>query len=143
MTFQIKKRRKVFTKNIGKGYLLKMRLAPWIPTTKGCVWLASLAVAKSNRQLNDWMARRKNARVRYLDMSLTGKIGNGVQAIAIRQVRKWIEELPLGHSITLRCESALPEKQFCVWKKWFEKHEDIKWEINEDFKSFFFYKKGW
>jgi len=119
-----------------------MRLIPWIRTTKGCVWLASLAVSKSKRQINDWMDRRKNTRVRRLDTSLTGKIGNGVQAIAIRQVRKWVNELPEGHSMTLRCESALPEKQFRVWQKWFKKHEDIEWEINKDFKSFFFYKKS-
>jgi hypothetical protein len=141
MTLRIKKRKKVFTKNIGRGYLLKMRLIPWIKTEKGCVWLVSLAVAKSKRQINDWMDRRKNARVRQLDMSLTGKIGNSVQAIAIRQVRKWVDELPRGHSIAMRCESALPEKQFRVWKKWFERHENIAWEINEEYKSFFFYKK--
>ena len=141
MTFRIKKRKKVFTKNVGKGYLLKMRLLPWITTTKGCVWLASLAVAKSNRQINDWMDRRRNARVRQLDTFLTGKIGNGIQAIAIRQVRKWVEELPIGHSLTMRCESALPEKQFRVWQQWFKKHEDIAWEANEEYRSFFIYKK--
>jgi hypothetical protein len=141
MTLRIKKRKKVFTKAIGKGYLLKMRLIPWIRTTKGCVWLASLAVSKSSRQINDWMDERKNARVRQMDTSLTGKIGNGVQAIAIRQVRKWVDELPLGHSFTLRCESALPDKQFRVWKRWFEMHEDSNWEISEEHKSFFIYKK--
>jgi hypothetical protein len=143
MTYRIKKRKKVFTKSIGRGYHLKMRLSPWIHTTKGCVWLASLAVSKSNRQINDWIERRKSARVRRLDMSLTGKIGNGVQAIAIRQVRTWVNELPVGHSIAMQCESALPEKQFRVWKKWFERHEDLCWEINTEYKSFFFYKKGW
>jgi len=141
MTLRIKKRKKVFTKNIGKGHLLKMRLIPWIQTEKGCVWLASLAVAKSRRQLNDWMSRKRNSRVRQLDKSLTGKIGNGVQAIAIRQVRKWVDELPIGHSLAMRCESVLREKQFRVWKKWFERHENIAWEINEEYKSFFFYKK--
>ena len=40
----------------------------------------------------------------------------------------------------MRCESALPDKQFRVWKKWFEKHEDINWEISEEHKSFFFYR---
>ena len=89
------------------------------------------------------MERRKNARVRLLDISLTGKIGNGVQAIAIRQVRQWVSYLPKGHSIALRSESALPEKQFRVWKKWFERHEDIAWEVNEEYKSFFFYKRHW
>jgi hypothetical protein len=142
MTYRINKRKKVYTKSIGKGYLLKMRLLPWIHTSKGCVWLASLAVAKSYRQINNWMDDRKNARVRHLNTSLTGKIGNGVQAIAIRQVRQWIAELPKGHSITLKCDSALSEKQFRVWKKWFERHEDMCWEINKEYKSFFFYKKG-
>jgi len=143
MTYRIKKRKKVYTRNIGRGYHLKMRLSPWIHTSKGCVWLASLAVAKSKRQINDWIDRRKNTRVRQLDISLTGKIGNGVQAIAIRQVRQWVSELPKGHSVALQCESALPEKQFRVWKKWFERHEDICWEISEEYKSFFFYKRGW
>jgi hypothetical protein len=142
MTFRIQKKKKVFTKVIGKNQLLKMWLKPWIYTTKGCVWLASLAVSKSKRQLNDWVVRKQNTRVRQLDMSLTGSIGNGVQAIAIRQVRQWVNELPRGHSIALRCESALPEKQFRVWKKWFERHEDMGWEINEEYKSFFFYKKS-
>jgi hypothetical protein len=143
MTYRIKKRKKVYTKNIGKGYLLKMRLLPWIHTSKGCVWLAALAVSKSKRQINDWLEDQKQrTRVRRLASSLTGKIGNGVQAIAIRQVRQWMSELPKGHSIALQCESVLPEKQFRVWKKWFERHEDMCWEINEEYKSFFFYKRG-
>jgi hypothetical protein len=142
MTYRIKKKKKVLIKVINKKYRLKMRLIPWISTQKGCVWLASLAVAKSQRQLNDWMDRRKNARVRQLDLSLTGSIGNGIQAIAIRQVRKWMKEIPIGHSIALRCESVFPDKQFRVWKKWFERHEDIGWDINEDYKSFFFYRKS-
>jgi hypothetical protein len=142
MTLRIKKRKKVYTKNIGRGYLLKMRLIPWIHTTRGCVWLASLAVSKSKRQINDWMDRRKNTRVRHLDMFLTGKMGICLQIIAMRQVRQWVKELPVGHSITMRCESALPEKQFRAWRKWFENREDPNWEISEEHKSFFFYKKG-
>jgi hypothetical protein len=43
--------------------------------------------------------------------------------------------------LTLRCESAEPEKQFRVWKKWFSKYEDSRWEIKEEFKSFWFYKR--
>lgn len=73
-------------------------------------------------------------------MNLTGKFGVKPQAIAILQVRKWIEELPPGDMLTLRCESADAEKQFRVWKKWFTKYEDSRWEINEEFKSFWFYK---
>ena len=49
-----------------------------------------------------------------MDSSLTGKEGNRTQAIAIRQVRKWAEEIPVGDSMTLRCESVVPEKQFRV-----------------------------
>ena len=86
------------------------------------------------------MKRRSNTRVRRLDTSLTGNIGNGVQAIAIRQVRQWMTEIPEGDSICMRCESALPDKQFRVWKKWFSKHEDVRWEVCDEYKSFFFYR---
>jgi hypothetical protein len=140
MTFRIKQRKKIFIVNIGEGYILKMRLLPWWRTTTGRVWLASLAVSKSKRQINDWMNRKQSYRVRRLDMSLTGKIGNRVQAIAIRQVRKWVDELPYQHAITLICESALPEKQFRVWEKWFKRHENFNWEISKTHKSFYFYK---
>jgi hypothetical protein len=139
---KIKQRKKVFTKNIGNGYRLKMRLFPWIRTGKTCIWLASLAASKSNRQINDWMQRRKNTRVHRLDMSLTGKIGIRLQIIAMRQVRQWAKELPVGHSMTMCCESAKPEKQFRAWKKWFENREDPNWQISEEYKSFFFYNKG-
>jgi len=71
---------------------------------------------------------------------LTGRFGPKTQAIAIRQVRQWMKELPEGDSMCLRCESALPDKQFEVWKKWFLKHEDNRWEISDEYKSFFFYK---
>jgi hypothetical protein len=71
---------------------------------------------------------------------LTGRFGPKTQAIAIRQVRQWMKELPDGDSMCLRCESALPDKQFEVWKKWFLKHEDNRWEISDEYKSFFFYK---
>ena len=86
------------------------------------------------------MEQRKKKSVSRLSSNLTGKFGPRTQAIAIRQVRKWVDELPVHDMIALRCESALPEKQFRVWKKWFEKHEDLRWEIKEEFKSFWFYK---
>ena len=89
------------------------------------------------------MNRRSTTRVRRLDMSLTGKCGPRAQVIAIRQVRQWLDEIPAGDSICLRCESPVPDKQFRVWKKWFETHENIDWEISEEHKSFFFYKKRW
>jgi hypothetical protein len=73
---------------------------------------------------------------------LTGRFGPKTQAIAIRQIRQWLDEIPVGDSICMCCESTLPEKQFRVWKKWFETHENIHWQICEEYKSFFFYKKG-
>ena len=86
------------------------------------------------------MNRRKNKRVRQLDSSLTGKFGPKAQVFAIRQVRKWILELPPGDSICLKCESAVPDKQFQIWKNWFLRHEDSKWEMSDEHQSFFFYK---
>lgn len=138
---KIRRRKKVFTKHLPGGYTVVLRLLPWIHTEGGCVWLASLAVGKSRRQINDWLKRKtKKKNVRRLDSCLTGKYSNLSQAIAIQQVRRWVQELPPGNSITLRCESAKPDKQFRVWKKWFQRWEDKKWDINEEFKSFFYYK---
>jgi hypothetical protein len=137
----IKRRKKVFIKRLPGGYLVVMRLLPWMRTQYGCVWLASLAVGKSRRQINDWLKRKtRKQRVRRLDTYLTGRYANRIQAIGIQQVRQWIQELPPGDSITLRCESAKPDKQFRVWKKWFQRWEDARWDINEEFKSFFYYK---
>ena len=75
-----------------------------------------------------------------MDISLTGKAGNTTQAIAIRKVREWIKEIPQGDSITLRCECALSNKQFKVWKRWFQRHENKQWTISDEHKSFFFYR---
>jgi len=128
--------------SLPNGMILKMRLIPWIRTPIGYVWLASLAVGKSKRQINDWMNQRKKKSVSRLSSNLTGKFGPRTQAIAIRQVRQWVDELPAGDMIALRCESALPDKQFRVWKKWFTKHEDLRWEVKEEFKAFWFYKSS-
>jgi len=86
------------------------------------------------------MNERKNARVRQLNGSLTGKFGFKTQALAIRYIRKWMKEIPVGDSLALCCESGVPEKQFTIWKKWFQKHEDSRWESNDEYKSFFWYK---
>lgn len=86
------------------------------------------------------MNLRKKKSSRRLVTNLTGKLGVKPQAIAVLQLRKWIKELPPGDVLSLRCESADPDKQFRVWKKWFTKYEDSRWEIKEEFKSFWFYK---
>lgn len=133
--------KKVSTYHLTQGYLVVLRLIPWIRTQNGCVWLASLAAGKSRRQINDWLKRKtKRKSVRRLDSYLTGRHANFVQAIAIYQLRDWVKDLPSGDSITLRCESAKPDKQFRVWKKWLQRKEDVRWEPNEEFKSFFYYK---
>ena len=139
MTLRTIRTRKVVTTRIGK-HILRMRLFPWMRTENGVVWLASMAISKSNSQLNDWKSLKKNQRVRRLKAALTGKFGPNTQAIAIRKVRDWMKEIPVGDSITLRCESCLPDKQFKIWKKWFMKYEDNQWEISDEHKSFFFYR---
>ena len=73
-------------------------------------------------------------------MNLTGKSANKAQAIAVRALREWISIIPAGDSISFTCECVANEKQFRVWKKWFEKHENNNWTINEKLKLFFFYK---
>ena len=139
---RLRRRKKIGTTFLPQKMILKLRLIPWIKTGSGCIWLASMAVSKSMKQINQWMNRRSTARVCHLDSSLTGRFGPKTQAIAIRQIRQWLDEIPVGDSICMCCESTLPEKQFRVWKKWFETHENIHWQICEEYKSFFFYKKG-
>lgn len=86
------------------------------------------------------MNLRKRKASRRLCLNLTGNFGPKIQAFAIRQLRQWITEIPGGDSICMRCESALPDKQFRVWKRWFKTHEDPRWLISDEHKSFFFYK---
>ena len=138
---KIQRQKKVFTKKLTGNYLIVLRLLPWLYVENGCVWLASLATGKSKRQINDWLKRKtKRKRVRRLDLSLTGKHGNVVQSIGVNKLRDWVRELLPGDSIALRCESAKPDKQFQVWKKWLQRKESVTWETNEKFKSFFYYK---
>ncbi len=139
MTLRTTRARKVQTTRIGE-HILKMRLFPWLRTEDGYVWLASMAISKSQRQLNDWTTLKKNKRAKKLKASLTGRAGFKTQAIAIRQVRDWMKEIPVGDSISLRCESCVPEKQYKIWKKWFIKNESTEWEISDKYKSFFFYR---
>ena len=58
----------------------------------------------------------------------------------MRAVRQWCDELPPGDAIALRCECADAEKQFRAWKLWFKRHEDPRWQVSEEFKSFLWYK---
>jgi hypothetical protein len=140
MSLRVKRRKKTGKIFLKDGTFLKVRLIPWLRTKNGCVWLVSMAVSKSNRQVNDWLKRRGNTRVRRLDISLTGKSGNLPQALAVRFMRWCQTYIPVGDSLAMRCESAVPDRQFRVWRRWFERHEDSRWQIIEEERAFFFYK---
>ncbi len=117
-----------------------MRLFPWMRTKNGYIWQASFAIAKSNRQLNDWSRKKLNKRANKLRLSLTGKAGVKTHVIAIRQIRDWMKQIPIGDSIAIRCTSSVSDKQFKICKKWFLKHESKEWIINDKNKAFFFYR---
>lgn len=122
------------------GTFLKARLLPWIPTDNGCVWLVSVAISCSNRQVNDWLNKRKNKRAYRLNVNLTGKSGISGQISAMRFLRWCQTFIPDGDSLCFSCECTLPDKQFAIWKRWFSKREDLSWEISEENKAFFYYK---
>jgi ABC-type uncharacterized transport system fused permease/ATPase subunit len=135
-----KRHKKVLTIKLEDNAYLKMRLLPWCKTGKQYVWLVSLAVSKSKHQINDWLNKKKNKRSKQLSNTLTGKAGPKVQAIAVRQLRQWVYVIPKGDFITVVCESCVSDKQFKVWRKWFTKHEDDNWLINDEFKYFLYSK---
>lgn len=86
------------------------------------------------------MRQRKKKSVKKLNSFLTGKVGLKAHKIGIKVLRQWTKEHPPWHSIVLKCESALPQKQFDVWSKWFKRREDSHWEFIEKDKSFFFFQ---
>jgi len=134
------KKKKIKTLILPDGYLCRIRLVPWIPVEDRYVWLVSLAVSKSNRQINDWMNKRKNRRTRLLSQKMTGKVGPLVQSFAVNQLRKWVDEHPEGDSITFKCESVEAEKQFRIWKLYFARKCNPKWTVIEEDLAFYFYK---
>jgi hypothetical protein len=104
--------------------------------------MASLAVGKSRRQINDWLMRRsKRSRVQKLNVNLTGLGGNSGHAIALRQLYVWLDVVPEGDIIMFYCESADAERQMKIWKKWILRHNpDLLYSIDEETKSFYIYK---
>jgi hypothetical protein len=138
MTLRIQRNKRVSISRLPGKYILKLRLIPWIYTKNGCVWLASMAVGKSMRQINDWMNQRQNLKAHQMATSLTGNLGPKAQIAAFNQLHEWLDDMPYGDSVALRCDSANPEKQFQIWKKWFLKKSSKKWKINEEHKSFFY-----
>ena len=111
-------------------------------TPTGTIWLASLAVGKSKRQLNDWMNRRtRKKQVRCLDFNLTGKLTVKLMLQVMEQVHAWCDELNNGDMFVFNCESAEPQKQFRVWGKWLSRKEHgYTWVPNKELLSFYFYK---
>lgn len=140
MSYRIKRKKITQSIKINQKQFIKLRLIPWVRTTNGCVWLVSMAVCRSKRQVNDWMQERKNKRSRQLRLNLTGKEAMKLQLIGVKILREWINLIPAGDSLAFRCDSAKKEKQFRIWKKWFQKNEDSNWIIKEDIKTFFYYK---
>jgi hypothetical protein len=86
------------------------------------------------------METRRSKRGLKLSKTLIGKQGISYQLFAMRQVMSWYEEIPQGDSITLRCESAHPEKQYRAWSRWFKQREDPRWEAVAEHLAFFLYK---
>ena len=137
-----KVKKKLLTVFLPESYLMKLRLVSWMQTPVGTIWLASLAVGKSKRQLNDWMNRRtRKKQVRCLDFNLTGKLTVKLMLQVMEQVHAWCDELNNGDMFVFNCESAEPQKQFRVWGKWLSRKEHgYKWVPNKELLSFYFYK---
>ena len=141
MTFKVKRRPKVVTTKLQTDETFKIVAIPR-KFPRGYIWITGMAVSKSDRALNDWMKRRnKRKNVIKLNTVPPKKRNYKTFWIAVNVIKKWIEELEEGDSIALRCEGVNSEQLFRIYKKWFEKHENIPWVISEEYKSFFFYKK--
>ena len=139
---RIKRKKLVTTQRLENQAIAVTRLIPWIRIGKNYAWMASLAVGKSRRQINDWLMRRtKRKRVKQLDHNLTGLGGNAGHAIALRQLYVWLNILPPGDMVMFYCQSAEAERQMVIWKKWINRHHpNLLYAIDEDTKSFYIYK---
>ena len=132
----------VKTLHLENGAIAVTRLIPWIRIGKNYAWMASLAVGKSRRQINDWLMRRTRRKsVKQLDNNLTGLGGNSGHAIALRHLYAWLAVIPPGDMVMFYCESAQAERQMVVWKKWIQRHHpNLLYSIDEETKSFYIYK---
>lgn len=121
---------------------MKLRLAPWVRTSTGTIWLASLVTSKSKRQINDWMNQKtKRKQVRRLHSNLTGALTVKLMLLVMKQVHDWCDKLDNGDMFVFNCESAEPQKQFNIWGKWLNRKEkEYTWVANKELLSFYFYK---
>lgn len=142
LSVRLTRSKKISTLKTEDGVLFRVRMVPWllIEENNSCVWLVSMAVGKSNRQINDWMNKRKNKRSRKLSQQLNGKRGLLFQLRAMDQLRKWVDLVPANDSIIFKCESVQANKQFRIWKKWFELRESNEWKPMDSVKGFYLYK---
>jgi hypothetical protein len=137
-----KVKKKLLTVFLPGNYFMKLRLVSWMRTPTGTIWLASLAVSKSKKQINDWMNRRtRTKQVKRLDSNLTGRLTVKLMLQVMEQVHIWCDELNNGDMFVFNCESAEPQKQFRVWGKWLSRKErGYTWTPNNELLSFYFYK---
>ena len=141
MISKVKRKPKVVTTKLQTGDIFKLVGIPH-KFNNGYIWITGMAVSKSTRALNDWMKRRsKRKNVIKLNTLPPKKRNYKTFWIAVNVIKKWIEEIPEGDSLTLRCEGVNSEQLFRIYTKWFEKHENIPWVISEKHRSFFFYNK--
>lgn len=122
MSFRIKRCKKIKTITLPDQTILKVRLIPYIKNKGVCIWLVSTAISRSKRQINDWMNLRKSRRSRRLVLSLTGKVGIVAHVYIMQQLKAWLREIPVYDSVTFKCESAEPDRQFRIWSKWLLRH---------------------
>ena len=141
LTCERRKKKLTFIKRFDNGQLLKAFLVPGNIKNNNCIWNFSIAVSRSNRQINDWNKCRKNKRANKLKFNLTGNVGTKSLIEAARITRKCFVHIQKGDSIIFKCESSMRKKQLRVFKKWLIGREKLNWEYLEDLNLFFIYKK--
>lgn len=76
-----------------------------------------------------------------MSLNLTGKLTLPNQKLLVQKLRQWCDELPIKDMIALRCESAKPEKQYRIWKKWLLNREaPYGWSFSDEHLALYFYK---
>jgi hypothetical protein len=142
MSLRAKRKKRVKVIRLSNQSFLKIRLIPFLKDRGVCIWLASMAISHSKRQINDWMNKRKSRSARRLSLYLTGKVGIVAHAYTMKQLKAWLKEIPDYDLITFRCESADPDRQFLIWYKWLARHlRDYTISTAPEFKSVFIHKK--
>ena len=117
---RIKRKIKNKTFDLGRGFYLKFRLVPKIQSRVGCIWVFGMAISKSKKQINRFLASRKNK----LTGQKTGRTGFLSFSIAVKQIHEWLSELPENDQLLIQCETL---KQYKIYKKRILKKEKITW----------------